>query len=131
MEFVNFKKAVYKIASQLNYEVQCFEAAGVTPNFHVAKISLPENEIYILCSIDGNWAYSNHFNTNDCHLNFIECDPFSYLLNSYLNISPLSVDQLNLPFNKQSTIDLSNVSESDISYWSPKTLGDTLFNWWD
>ena len=126
MKYTDFKKIIYSISSQLKYEVKGLTESGITPNFHVANIANSNKQVYVLCSNDGNWAFSSFYESSECHLSFVDCDDFSKLLFSNYGIKSLSSKELASPF-----VNNSNIPESDISYWSPKTLGDSLFNWWD
>lgn len=124
--FKNFKMIIFDICQALNYTVVDLFEADITPNFHVARVKNYNTDLFILCSRDNHWAYSDYFSENEHKLNFTNCKKISELLIKNYNIRPHLGEELNSTFtNKYSNL------QNDIKYWKPKIEGEGLFNWWD
>lgn len=122
----SFKKVVHAAAVQLAGRVLAVHSPSVTPNFHAAEVALGDRTIFVLCSVDGNWAFSANYEPNRCKLSFVDFPPFAEILKSMFGIDPFTRAELAGEFRKQPFM-----SEADIKYWRPNTFGEALFNWWD
>ena len=127
MKLSVFKKIVHQIVRDANGEVIDVFAPGPTPNFFAANVSLQAHGSFaVLCSLEGNWAFSRPYDEGVCELSFVDCEPLASALRDAYEIDPISESALNQAFKKQSFHE-----DSDIRYWKPKSLGEGLFNWWD
>ena len=126
MTFQKFKHIIYNfsIANRLN--ILSFSESSTSKNFHSCKIIIDSNEIYILCSTEDDWAITDSLDMSVCEIDFVNNYLFSdYLLKNY-NIEVLIKSELDKPF-----LNNPNLNQSDVNYWNPKTVGESLFNWWD
>ncbi|WP_146164405.1 hypothetical protein [Agitococcus lubricus] len=96
----------------------------VTPNFMSASLKIKQQTIYILCSDNQDWAFSQQL--QPFKLQFIDHPLLANMLHHLAHIQVYCTSQLNAPFVAQSWM-----SKHDINYWKPQTLGEALFNWWD
>ena len=126
MDYSGFKTIVYQIIQQLDGKVNSCWQASATPNFHAAEIEFKRQKIYVLCNIEGDWAYSSYFAEDDCNLAFINFPEFSALLMQLYGYVSLTQTELDGRF-----VAREHMLASDIKYWRPQTLGEGLFNWWD
>jgi len=124
MEFSDFKKIIFNICSESGASVISFSEAIETPNFHASFIEFQNNKIYILCSENNDWAFSTNLQYNN--LKFINCSELSVKLEKLYGIKAYTKNDLCGNFSEN-----VKISEYDIKYWKPKTLGEGLFNWWD
>ena len=124
MEYVKFKKLIYQASYICDFKIESLNEASVTPNFHSAKLSKSGETLFILCSVNGEWALAKdvlYFN-----IEFIDDFDFTRKLNSIFGIKFLTKIELDGPFEKR-----FYMSNSDIKYWKPMTLGNGIYNWWD
>jgi hypothetical protein len=126
MEIETFKKIVYTLSENLGCKVNAIYETQITPNFHAAELNISSNKIYLLCSIEGNWALSDIFEPGVCKLKFVDNSALSSALFKTFGISIKTKQFLNSRFE-----DVINSQNGDVKYWKPKTNGDFLFNWWD
>ena len=127
MDFASYKRIVHCSAQQVAAQVVETHAPGSAPNFYVARIVLPDGAtVFVLCSNEGNWAFSNEFVENECRLQFVDCPSFANVLGALYGITPLLKAELEGKFRKQPFN-----SAEEIRYWKPKTVGEGIFNWWD
>jgi hypothetical protein len=126
MDFIEFKRISFDAARLAGGTIAEFYDSSGTPNFFVAKISLERQSVYLLCTFDGTWAFSESFYPSRCELQFVDSDRIAEALNTNFGVVPLSRACLEDQFIKQ-----KGMHESDIKYWKPKTLGEGIFNWWD
>ena len=124
MKFSEFKKIIFNICNGSNITIHSFYEAAVTPNFHAALLEYENKNIYLLCSYNGDWAFSNNLQYNE--LKFTNCSELSIKLKKMYGINVSTESELHEPFSSN-----EKISESDIKYWKPKTIGEGLFNWWD
>lgn len=127
MDLASFKKIVYGLAQQAGGKVDALYAPDVTPNFFAARLDLADSgEVYVLCSMDGHWAFSSQFTEHECHLRFVDSPLLAGVLSRSFGVKPMLKQQLEGPYKRQ-----PHHSEADIKYWAPETLGEGIFNWWD
>ena len=126
MGISNFKRIVYSVATESGATVIKFYEAGVTPNFHVAKLEYNARKIYLLCSDNNDWTYSQCYSGMTCKLEYTDFEEFTEILSRQYNIKPLTKSELNGNFSNRTYL-----NDNDVNYWKPKTLGEGLFNWWD
>lgn len=79
----------------------------------------------MLQSHAGDWALCSEVGF-DCRLVFDDAPSISEALERCHGIRLHSKAALLGPF-----VRTEGISESDIKYWKPQTLGEALFNWWD
>lgn len=110
-------------------------APEVTPNFSyvefTGRFDHQENaKRYLLCSY-GCWAVCSHVRSDErgIKLQFVDCAEIAAKLKAFYGINVLSKAELEAEF--QLLPDLPYMSDSDLKYWKPQTMGEALFNWWD
>ncbi|MDD2721815.1 MAG: hypothetical protein PHH47_10970 [Gallionella sp.] len=132
----NFPHIAKKIGAALYYRVGPIHEPEVTPNFsyveYTGRFDLQEGaKRYLLCSYDGRWAVCSHVESDErgIKLQFVDCAEIAVKLKEFYGINVMSKAELEAEF--QLLPDLPYMSESDLKYWKPKTMGAALFNWWD
>lgn len=123
MNLSAFKKIVFAATQQMGGTVADLYEPQVTPNFFAARICMQDTQFYVLCSDNDVWAFSQML--RPFQLEFIDHSAMAAAL-ANLGVVALTTAQLNAPFVKQ-----PGMSDRDINYWKPETMGDGLFNWWD
>ena len=126
MRIEEFKQIIFDISQRLYLKVGIIDEPDFTPNFHIAEILGKEVAIYVLCNENREWAFSSFYEKHNWQLKFIDFENFSSLLNSIYNERIYKAEELNGPFQKKDYL-----TEDDILYWKPITLGEGVYNWWD
>jgi len=126
MDISSFKAIMYEIALAVNGRMISIHTPSITRNFFAAELSFNGTTLFVLCSTNELWAFSEKMNPSECELAFVDSQILSAALSNLFGFTPLSTDELNSPFKKR-----ADVSDADIKYWKPKSLGDAVFNWWD
>lgn len=130
MDLAVFKRSVHEAARQAGGRVIDIIEPGVTPNFIAARIEIGPAPCYVLCSHADHWASAEAIEPALAPLRFIDCPAIADALQALFGLTPFSraelQAELQAPFNAR-----LGLSESDLRYWKPRTLGDALFNWWD
>ncbi len=121
----DFARVVNAVASRVGGRVGALHRPGVTPNFAAAEMRLPQETVYLLRSAQGHWACAASFDPSVPRLRFVTCHVLAKALGA-LDVHLLSPQELQAPFRR-----LPGMSEADIRYWRPTTMGDGLFHWWD
>jgi hypothetical protein len=121
-----FKQIVFEIARQAGGRVADIVEPDITPNFIAARIELGPTRCYLLHADADHWAFTEAIEPALTPLTFTDCPALAEAMTRLFGITPLTRAELNAPFTK-----LPGLSDSDIRYWKPRTLGDALFNWWD
>ena len=126
MDGSDFKRVVYDVARQLGARVVSIHEPNVTPNFVTAELAVGERHVYLLRSHAGDWALCSEVDFSGCRLLFDDNPSITDILESHHSIRVRSKADLLGPFVKH-----LGISDHDIRYWRPQTVGDALFNWWD
>lgn len=126
MNFKSFSKIAYHVSRKAGAKVCHLYESSITPNFHVAEILYKGKNLFLISSIHNDWAISSFFNKTLCKLDFFDCQEISDILEKDYEIKLRSKEELNSHF-----IPAPYISQSDVTYWKPKTMGEALFNWWD
>lgn len=126
MDRTSFKMIVYEVARQIGARVVAVHLPAVTPNFMAAEVQSATTHFYVIRSDADNWAFSRFFEPNTCRLEFVDVPTAAGVLQKMLGKHPLPAANLAAPFEGW-----PDLSEADIKYWKPSTLGEALFNWWD
>ena len=126
MELAVFKRTVHEAARLAGGRVADIIEPQVTPNFLASRIEIGPAPCYVLCSHADHWAFAEAIEPALAPLRFIDCPATPDALQSLFGLTPFSRAVLQAPFNAH-----PGLSESDLRYWKPRTLGDALFNWWD
>lgn len=124
MDRSNFQQTIYRLSQYVGADVMEIHLPEVTPNFIAASLNIKQQTVYILCSDNQDWAFSQQL--QPFKLQFIDHPLLANMLHNLANIQVYCTSQLNAPFVAQSWM-----SKHDINYWKPQTLGEALFNWWD
>lgn len=121
----DFTRVVRTVAQKAGGRVGTLHVPSVTPNFAAAQVCLPRETVYLLRSEQGHWACAAAFDPSVPQLRFVVCHALAKALGA-LGLHLLSPQELRAPFRR-----LPGMSEADVRYWRPATLGDGLFHWWD
>lgn len=121
-----FSTIVYELARQLGAAVLAIHRPSITPNFWAAELQRNGARFYVLCSDEGNWAFSRFFAPRECRLEFEDIPDAAELLQQLFGKTPLSKAELDAPLQTQ-----PSTRARDLRYWKPATQGELLFNWWD
>lgn len=124
MDRSNFQQTIYRLSQYVGADVMEIHLPEVTPNFMSASLKIKQQTVYVLCSDNQDWAFSQQL--QPFKLQFIDHPLLANMLHNLANIQVYCTSQLNAPFVAQSWM-----SKHDINYWKPQTLGEALFNWWD
>lgn len=132
-EWASFPHIAQAIGSALWYRVGAIHKSMETPNYsyveYTGRFDNQENaRRYLLCSYDGYWAVCSP-NERGNKLQFVDCVEIAEKLKALYGINVLSKAELEAEF--QLLPDLPYMSEKDLKYWKPQTMGEALFNWWD
>ncbi len=132
----SFPHIVKKIGVALYCRVGPIYEPEVTPNFSYVEFTggfdhQEDAKRYLLYSYDGCWAVCSHVISDErgIKLQFVDCAEIAAKLKAFYGINVLSKAELEADF--QLLPDLPYMSESDLKYWKPQTMGEALFNWWD
>jgi hypothetical protein len=132
----SFLHIVKKIGVALYCRVGAIHAPEITPNFSYVEFTGQFDhqegaKRYLLYSCDGCWAVCSHVISDErgIKLQFVDCAEIAAKLKAFYGINVLSKAELEAEF--QLLPDLPYMSESDLKYWKPRTMGEALFNWWD
>ena len=126
MDLSTFQKIVHEVARRAGGRVIQITEPEITPNFIAAQINLGNRSCHVLCSHDGEWAFSEAIEPALAPLRFTDCPALAHEMESLFGVTPHPRDALQAPFTSW-----PGLSDHDIRYWKPRTLGDALFNWWD
>jgi hypothetical protein len=126
MDLGSFQTIIYEVARQIGAKVVAVHLPTVTPNFMTAEFQSMTTRFYVICSDDDNWAFSRFFEPNICRLEFTDVPDAADVLRGMFGKIPMSKSDLDAPFRGR-----PGLSEADVQYWKPSTLGEALFNWWD
>lgn len=94
--------------------------------FFAAELLLDSKKVYLLCSRDESWAFSESYEERGCELKFVDFPKLSAALRDNFHINAMLSVELNGPFEAH-----PGASERDVKYWKPQSLGALVFNWWD
>ena len=81
---------------------------------------------WLLRSHVGDWAFVEAIDAALAPLQFTDCLPVSAAMTRLFGITPMTRAELAVVFAGR-----PGVSDADVRYWKPPSLGDALFNWWD
>jgi hypothetical protein len=123
-----FKRIVAEVARQTGGQVEFLPSPQVTPNFHTARLSWRSGDaLYLLASWAGHWACVAQLAPPLGRQVFVDPpEALSAALMQVAGVLPYDRAELNADFVRQ-----PGMSEADVRYWRPRTLGEGLFNAWD
>ncbi|MRX72447.1 hypothetical protein GJU40_09850 [Bacillus lacus] len=126
-----FKELCYYFARDNHGKVNNVSPPQYPANFFCAHVEMRDNHFYILLNeVYPYLAFASEvgfegiaFTNSPAAVN----EPFS----SHYEI--IGADELNAPFHLASlkSTDLNSAEVKQISFWSPETIGQILFNYWD
>ncbi len=125
--------AVHTAAQRLAGEVDGFEPAGVTPNFHLIVIRFGDDRVGVVCHQLLPWlALARPPDDGSMEPLTFRSDP---MLAAALELVPpfrvLDRPTLDIPVEQLDLSTLDAGEREQITFWKPATLGELVFNWWD
>ena len=121
-----FRQVVIPAVRDAGGRVGAIIEPGVTPNFIAAQIDVGARQCWILRSHAGDWAFVEAIEPALSPLRFTEFPPVADAMARLSGVVPLTRAELVMAFSGR-----PGVSDADVRYWKPQTVGDALFNWWD
>lgn len=129
-----FRTAVHTAAQQVAGQVEGFEPAGVTPNFHLMVVRMRRDDrVGVVCHQLLPWlALARPPEDGSMEPLAFRSEPE---LATALELVPpfrvLDLPFLNTPLERLDLSTLDRGERSEIAFWKPVTLGELVFNWWD
>ena len=107
--------------------------AGVTPSFHAAVLRRPGHEDVALLrhAVLPMVAFARPAAPGDTTVAFVDDPGLAALAGRGSGLRVLTTDQLAAPL---SVVDLTGLGADEhrqIAYWTPGTVGELLFNFWN
>lgn len=125
MDTTAFKRVVYDVARHIGARVAGIEEPRYYCNFIYGALDLGDRTVFLLQSAAGDWSLCSDVPTY-ASLKFGEVPSITNVLAGYHGIQIHSKAALLGPVVKR-----ADMSDYDLNYWRPKTMGEALFNWWD
>jgi hypothetical protein len=128
----HFSKACYKIVSETNAKVLCISTQLESgKNYYYAALEITDRSVLILCNtchpLVSFAIPGNEINYEE----FIDDAVLESVFESFKRFKVLAADILNAAPQSKQLSELSEAEISQIKYWSPKRLGEIVFNHWD
>nr|WP_044181123.1 hypothetical protein [Pirellula staleyi] len=122
-----------RVAASQDWRVASIAAAGITPNFHFAKLESPHRSIFILGH--SNYpivAFAKQVNAVDQRLQFVdESEISSEISRLFPDVAIAIAADLNRSITEDDLAQLAPIELRQVKYWKPCTIGQLAFNWWD
>lgn len=129
----DFRRLVYTVAASQDWRVASIAAAGITPNFHFAKLESPHRSIFILGH--SNYpivAFAKQVNDVDQRLQFVdESEISSEISRLFPDVAIANGADLNRSITEDDLAQLAPTELRQVKCWKPCTIGQLAFNWWD
>lgn len=129
----DFRRLVHTVAASRNWTVSSIADAGITPNFHFAKLESPHRSIFILGH--SNYpivAFAKQVSDADQRLEFVdESEIASEISRLFPNVAIANAADFNRSITEDDLAQLASTDRKQIEYWKPRTIGQLAFNWWD
>ena len=129
VDFLRFKSACFAATRELGWQVTAIKTAGVTPNFHAAQLH-GSTPLWAICNnahpivglltrppSPGSLAWGDQ----PALARGFEAAGFTVASATSLARSAESADL--------SALDPAEIEQ--VRYWSPSTIGEVIFHWWD
>ena len=126
----SFARACHAAARAESGEIERFEPARVSRNYHRAIFRLRDAAIAVLCNAHFPWIAFAEASDN-LLLRFKEATPLAAWIEDAMPCEVVSLSSLEAPPDAGLLADLSPVERQEIRYWRPQRLGDIIFNFWD
>jgi hypothetical protein len=130
-----FTTACHTAARQARGQVQQVRAAyeQVTPNVHEALVTLrnASETVRVLCNAHHPIVAftSPATREGDVRLRFVDCPELAAVLSSEFNI--LTSQEAGAGVSSDVVAQLGEAELEQMRYWSPRRIGDVIFNYWD
>ncbi|WP_375753771.1 hypothetical protein [Vibrio sp. HN007] len=121
-----FKKILFSSFVGTNWKITEFWEPKVTPNFYAAKLENGDSSVVILCSDEGDWALADGYEPSRSDLKFVDQAFVAEKLRETYGVLVMDAGTLDSPFKNS-----SRLCQYDVKHWKPRTVGESLFNWWD
>ncbi|MBU2669134.1 hypothetical protein KOI35_37040 [Actinoplanes bogorensis] len=134
-----FRRACHKAAGRVRATVTGFRVSdGVTPNFHQGILAFRDRtEIAVVLARDtGVAALAEPRVISFAEATALESGPLTFVDHPELTVAlvetrafrVMTTAELADPFDAR---EWPQLTEYDVRFWKPETLGDALFNYWD
>ncbi|GIF61989.1 hypothetical protein Ais01nite_00240 [Asanoa ishikariensis] len=124
-----FRTVVHAAVLEVGGKVEGFEAAGVTPNFHLLMVRTGDDRVGVVCHELLPWLAL--VQPPDGSLTFRSEPRLAGALHLSAPWRLLDRKTLGTRVNRLDLSTLDRGERDQIAFWQPATLGELLFNWWD
>ncbi|HNA22692.1 MAG TPA: hypothetical protein PLN40_14895, partial [Agitococcus sp.] len=91
MDRSNFQQTIYRLSQYVGADVMEIHLPEVTPNFIAASLNIKQQTVYILCSDNQDWAFSQQL--QPFKLQFIDHPLLANALHNLANIQVYCTSQ--------------------------------------
>ncbi|MCM4085136.1 hypothetical protein [Paractinoplanes hotanensis] len=131
-----FRRGCYEAARQTGGELTDFQVGNEpTPSFHQAIITYSDRNVAVVCVRDAPLMALAEPHVLEFlpartagSLTFVDLPELAAALTEVPGFRLLSVAELGEPVDAARC---PQISQHDLRYWQPQTLGEALFNYWD
>lgn len=106
--------------------------AGVTPSFHTVDIAAARHHVAVLRHVTVPFiAFARPRGGDDATVTFVDHPGLAAVLDTLTDAQVLPADELQTPLSQADLTALDRVELDQIRYWTPATVGELMFNFWD
>ena len=131
--FSDFKRIVNNVVAGLGFDVSVYLESSVTTSFHAAVFET-DSEPYTVVLGHSNYpiiAFSNPSILLGKPPDFVDHPSIAEKLGRlFPDVTIAESKELERRIEKSDINCLDPVEVVQVKYWQPKTIGETVFNWW-
>ncbi|MBF5032143.1 MULTISPECIES: hypothetical protein [unclassified Micromonospora] len=127
-----FTAVCHHAARALGATIAGVTPAGVTPSFHTVGIAAARHHVAVLRHVTVPFiAFARPRAVGDATVTFVDHPGLAPVLATLSDARVLTADQLGIPLSQADLSALDRAEHDQIGYWTPATVGELLFNFWD
>ncbi|WP_435151543.1 hypothetical protein [Micromonospora aurantiaca (nom. illeg.)] len=133
-----FTAVCHHAARALGATIAGVTPAGVTPSFHTVDIAAARHHVAVLRHVTvlrhvavPFIAFARPRAGGDATVTFVDHPGLAAVLATLTDARVLTVDRLGMPLSQADLSALDRAEHDQIGYWTPATVGELLFNFWD
>lgn len=127
-----FRTACHAAARSTRGRVGDVTSAGVTPNFHTARITTPYGVCTVLChAVLPVVAFTAYPPRAGAPVTDFLSPPAWADVFGAVGFQVLDAEELTMPLASVHTGELAEAELEQVRHWRPGTVGELMFNWWD